>query len=150
MASGQDPVLCWQDPVQISGAVLSFFALATFYAVALVFTLLSKTKNDLTTDEAHAFYKPFNYAREYVGSDFQLKLVVTTIATLAVGTQVRSFLCVRMPAFEHNSSECSHLCFIRCRLDPGRTCFCFLRSCTRPMALTGCFGAAPPRAIQQC
>ena len=81
-------VLCWHSPMQIVGAVFSFFALVLFYLVAAFMTLFSKTKNRYSTDEDHPFYKPFNYAHYYVISDFQLKLVVTTVATLAVGTAV--------------------------------------------------------------
>ena len=93
----QPEVLCWQSPVQISAAILSFFGLTIFYAFAAVMTLLSKTKNKYTKDpdvdnwHPHAFYKTFNYSREFVASDFQLKLVVTTVATLAVGSEVGDF-----------------------------------------------------------
>ena len=90
----QPEVLCWQSPVQISAAILSFFGLTIFYAFAAVMTLLSKTKNKYTKEGRrgnHAFYKTFNYSREFVASDFQLKLVVTTVATLAVGSEVGDF-----------------------------------------------------------
>ena len=49
------------------------------------------TKEARYRDVKHAFYKTFNYSREFVASDFQLKLVVTTVATLAVGSEVGDF-----------------------------------------------------------